>query len=134
MRTSLFVAAMIAAIACTGIACGNSSGSGGWTGTWSCSFVLNDTFGGNSWMGLIDITDGSNGSIEITPITDSGTPCSLSATTSGSTGTFATSQPCSVPDGTFGGTLKLSGGSLTISESWTDPVAVGTEQATCVRP
>jgi hypothetical protein len=115
------------------LACGDGGGSpAGWTGTWSCSFVVTG-LAADSWTGLISVTAGSNGSITITPITDSGTPCSWAATTSGSTGTFASSQPCSVPNGTFSGTLALNGDSLTYSASWTDPYGGGSEHADCTR-
>jgi hypothetical protein len=129
LRIALSVLATVGLLAC-------SSGGGNeppsWAGTWSCSFVQTGTIA-DSWTELISVTAGANGSITITPIVDAGTPCSWAATTSGSTGTFATSQPCSVGDGTFSGTLTLSGNSLTYDASWTDPYGYGSEHVECAR-
>jgi hypothetical protein len=132
LRIALPVIATIGLLVCN--SCGSDAGGdAGWTGTWSCSFVVTG-LAADSWTELISVTAGSsNGSITITPIVDSGTPCSLSATTSGSRGTFDSSQPCSDPGGTYSGTLTLDGNSLTYSSSWTDAYGGGTEHADCTR-
>jgi hypothetical protein len=127
LRIALSILAAVGALAC-----GNGAEPPGWTGIWSCSFVITG-LAADSFTEFIDIAAGPNGSITITPIVDSGIPCYLAATTSGSTGTFASNQPCAVPGGTYGGTLTLMGDSLTFSASWTDPYGGGTEQATCMR-
>jgi hypothetical protein len=127
LRIALSILAAVGALAC-----GSGGDPPGWAGTWSCSFVITG-LAADSFMESINIAAGPNGSITITPIVDAGTPCSLEAVTSGSTGTFASNQPCSVPDGTYGGTLTLKGDSLTYSSSWTDPYGGGSEQATCMR-
>jgi hypothetical protein len=128
---------ILAALAIAQAGC--SSGAPGWVGTWSCSYT--DTYtapfsaGGRSqttsYTGELAITQASNGDITMTPVVDSGKPCSYVATTSGDTATLKVTQSCD--PGTHGGVESLSGDTLTISETFSDVNGDDVTRGTCKR-
>jgi len=123
------------------LACSSSSGGSGsgWAGTWACN--LTDTLmpatgpsQTSSWMEDFTITEGSNGLLTVTPVVDSGQPCSFTATESGTTATVRPSVPCDDPNGTYGGTLTLNGNSLDWTYNGSGASGGFDEQASCTRP
>lgn len=119
--------------------CSSSSGSGnGWAGTWSCNVTDTLTLPGgsphtSSWMEDFSITEGSNGQISVTPVVDAGMPCSIAATESGTTATFATNQACGDPSTTYGGTMTLNGNSLGWDYDGNGASGGFQEQVSCTR-
>jgi hypothetical protein len=85
----------------------------------------------------VNIAQGSNGLLTITPVSDAGGPgCdSLLATVSGDFGTFAASQPCQPTGQIYGGKLLLMGN--TIDYTFTDMPAgaalSSSESGSCTR-
>jgi hypothetical protein len=141
MTRGLFAAMLASLLACGGsTVAGNDAGGGGWAGSWSCSFSFADEGMMGSGTSEVNIAQGSNGLLTITPVSDAGGPgCdSLLATVASNSATFATvdaSQPCQPTGQIYGGKLLLMGNTFayTFTEMQAGQALSSSESGSCTR-